>query len=212
MRYLQLFLGCLIVNIGVFILHSAHIGTGGSIGLALSISYWIDIAFPFAYVIVNIPFFILSIKKLGLQFTLSTVLAIAILSILSYITELIMPEISIPTWIGVILGSVIVGCGVILLFLNKSSLGGTSIVSLYLQRKFQWDPGKTLFIFDLFIILTTCYSIGWIGFIYSSLSAFIVSAMVSTFKKRIDEKINVTEVNEESIEENESNEMPVLQQ
>ncbi|MEK9198169.1 YitT family protein [Ureibacillus sp. FSL E2-3493] len=137
---------------------------------------------------------------------------IAILSILSYITEMVMPEISIPTWIGVIVGSVIVGCGVLLLFLNKSSLGGTSILSLYLQRKFQWDPGKTLFISDLFIILTTLYSIGWIGFIYSSVSAFIVSVIVSIFKKRIDEKMNRDEVKEQLTKENELTEMPVLQQ
>jgi len=207
MKYLHLFTACVIVSIGIFILHSAKVATGGTVGLALSISYWTALQFSLAYLIVNLPFLILSFKKLGKDFTLSTLISIAILSGISYLTGFI-PAISIPTWIGVILGSLFTGIGITYLFLNNSSLGGTSILAVFLQKKINWDPGKTLFILDLFILLTTIYSIGWYGLLYSTVSALIVSTVVSFSKKRIGEKISDNKV---SIIEDESSDMLIMQ-
>jgi len=208
LKYVHLVLACLIVNIGIFILHSAKVATGGTVGLALSINYWTTLSFSIAYLLVNLPFLVLSYKKLGKAFTLSTLVSIAILSGISFLTGFI-PFVSIPTWIGVILGSAFAGMGMTYLFLNNSSLGGTSILAVYLQKKYTWDPGKTLFILDIFILLTTVYSIGWSGLIYSTVSALIVSTIVSISRKRISEKINAEP--KEPLLEDESSEMLIMQ-
>lgn len=209
MKYLHLVLACLIVNIGIFILHNAKVATGGTVGLALSINYWTTLAFSLAYLLVNLPFLILSFKKLGKDFTLSTLLSIAILSGISFLTGFI-PSVIIPSWIGVLFGSAIVGIGMTYLFLKNSSLGGTSILAVYLQKKYNWDPGKTLFILDIFILLTTVYSIGWYGLIYSTASALIVSTIVSISRKRINEKINAQQENTVFLED-ESSDMLIMQ-
>ena len=189
MKYLHIYIACLIVNTGVYILHSANVATGGTVGLALSINYWITFGFAITYLLVNIPFMILAYKKLGKEFTVSTVISICILSGISFLTGFI-PTIAIPTWIGVLFGSTFAGIGMTYLFLNNSSLGGTSILAVYLQKKHNCNPGKTLFVLDIFIILTTVYSIGWSGLLFSALSAFIVSTIVSISRKQISEKLN----------------------
>lgn len=210
MKYVHLLLSCLLVNIGIYFLHSAHIGTGGTVGLGLSITYWTNIAFPITYTFINLPFFILSWKKLGRNFTLSTLFSIIIVSCLSYFTSFL-PTLPIPTLIGGIIGSILAGIGMILLFLNQSSLGGTGILSIYLQKRFQIDPGKSLFLMDFLIILSTLYSIGWIGFFYSGLSALIVSTMVSLYRKRINEQYNENEQEVQSDCDETSTDLPVLQ-
>lgn len=209
MKYMHLFLACFIVNIGIYLLHSAEIATGGTIGLALSISYWTKISFPVIYFFINLPFFILSWRKIGRDFTLSTLLAIIIVSSLSYLTSFL-PTLPLPTLVGGILGSMIAGIGVIYLFLNQSSLGGTSIFSIYLQQKYTLDPGKTLFVLDCLILITTLYSIGWIGFIYSVMSAFIVSTMVSIYRKRINQQFSQSKEPITILKE-EANDLPLLQ-
>lgn len=209
MKYVHIIIACLIINIGIFILHSAKVATGGTVGLALSINYWTTLAFSLAYLIVNLPFIILSYLRLGKDFTFSTLISIGILSGISFLTGFI-PTMAIPTWIGVVLGSVFAGIGMTYLFLNKSSIGGTSILAVFLQKKYNWDPGKTLFILDIFILLTTVYSIGWFGLIYSTVSALIVSTIVSISRKRINEKIN-PEPKTETILDDESSEMLIIQ-
>lgn len=209
MKYVHLVFACLIINIGIFILHSAKVATGGTVGLALSINYWTNLTFSLAYLIVNLPFIIISFKKLGKDFTLSTLVSIGILTGISFLTGFI-PTITIPTWIGVVSGSAFAGIGMTYLFLNKSSIGGTSILAILLQKQYNWDPGKTLFILDIFILLTTVYSIGWFGLIYSGLSALIVSTIVSVSRKRISEKINAKS-QDETILDDESSEMLIMQ-
>ena len=209
MKYVHLTIACIIVNIGIFILHSANVATGGTVGLALSINYWTSFGFALTYILVNVPFMILAYKKLGKDFTLSTVIAIGILSGISFLTGFI-PTIAIPAWIGVVLGSIFAGIGMTYLFLNNSSLGGTSILAVFLQKRYNWDPGKTLFILDIFILLTTVYSIGWSGLLYSTLSALIVSTIISISRKRISEKLNKKQENEFLLED-ESSEMLIMQ-
>ncbi|PYF04673.1 YitT family protein [Ureibacillus chungkukjangi] len=209
MKYVHLMIACLIVNMGIYILHSANVATGGTVGLALSINYWITLGFAITYLLVNIPFMILAYKKLGKEFTISTVISICMLTGISFLTGLI-PTISIPAWIGVVLGSAFAGIGMTYLFLKNSSLGGTSILAVFLQKKYNWDPGKTLFVLDIFILLTTVYSIGWSGLLYSALSAFIVSSIVSISRKQISAKLTDNH-EDDSILEDESSEMLIMQ-
>jgi uncharacterized membrane-anchored protein YitT (DUF2179 family) len=136
---------------------------------------------------VNLPFYILSIMKMGLDFTLSTLLSAGILSLLTAIDQFI-PDIIVPEWTGALLGGGLVGFGLSYLFCNGSSLGGVNILVLYLQRKLGWDPGKTTFVIDFAVVLSGVYSVGLIKGAYSILSIVIVSTIISYFKGRIANK------------------------
>jgi uncharacterized membrane-anchored protein YitT (DUF2179 family) len=152
--------------------------------MALGMSYLFNMPFSVALMTVSIPFYILSILRMGLQFTLSTFFAVLTLSFMSGIDQWL-PDFIIPGYVGSVLGGGLMGLGLSLLFLNGSSLGGVNVLVLYLQKRFGWDPGKLTFVADFMIVVFGTYSVGLVKGIYSVLSVLILSSIISYFKGRI---------------------------
>jgi uncharacterized membrane-anchored protein YitT (DUF2179 family) len=138
-KFLFIFLGCLLTSLGVIILKDSHIVTGGTAGLSLSLSYLTGLTFSILFFIVNLPFYIFSIYRMGWKFTLSTNGSVSLLSLLAAIEQWIL-AISIPMIVGSIFGGFIIGVGVTMVFLNGSSLGGANILALFLQKRFNINP------------------------------------------------------------------------
>lgn len=177
--------GCFITSFGLYLLKGSAIVTGGTAGLALSVSYLLPISFSILFTLINIPFYILSYFKMGRKFTFSTILAVSLVTIFSYLLPIILPPLAFYPLVGSIIGGVIIGIGTIILFMNGSSLGGAQILSITLQKQFNWNMGKTNFIFDTIVILIGLYSVGLVRGLYSIVSVFIISFMMSTFKEKI---------------------------
>ncbi|WP_026689666.1 YitT family protein [Alteribacter aurantiacus] len=184
MRILYMIIGCAVVSFGVLILQSSEVITGGTAGLALSLSYMIGSSFGLAFILINIPFYILSYLKMGTKFTLSTIFAVTTLSAMTELLQLF-PSFHLTPLLGSVIGGLIIGMGLAVLFLNGSSLGGANILSLFLQKKFGLDPGKTMFVFDSLVILTGLFSVGLVRGFYSILSVFMISMIVSMIKGKI---------------------------
>ena len=183
LQILKVLLGTLIVSIGVLILKRSEIITGGTVGLSLSLSYWLDTSFPLMYCLVNIPFYVLSLFKMGWKFTMSTLFAVSSLSLMSAAAARL-PEFVLPGWFGALTGGCVMGLGMAYLFLNGSSLGGSNILALFFHKKFGWNPGKVMFILDGLIIAGSFYSIGFFKSIYSVMSIVILSFIINLFKSR----------------------------
>ena len=64
-KTLYVILGCFIVCIGVILLQHSHLVTGGTTGIALGVSYFFNIPFSIALMVVSIPFYLLSIFRMG---------------------------------------------------------------------------------------------------------------------------------------------------
>ncbi|MDT8862691.1 YitT family protein [Alkalihalobacillus sp. MEB130] len=184
MKLLNVVLGCLVVSMGVLILQSSQVTTGGTAGLALSLTYGFDIPFSVMFFFINIPFYILAVMKMGWKFTLSTMFAVTTMSVLTEVIQYL-PSFSMTPWVGAILGGTVAGLGLSILFLNGSSLGGANILSLYVQKRFHFNPGITTFVFDFIVIFIGLFSIGLIRGLYSILSIVMISYIISFFKGKI---------------------------
>ncbi|ADU30298.1 YitT family protein [Evansella cellulosilytica] len=184
MKMIYMVVGCFIVSLGLLLLQYSEVITGGTAGLALSFSYLTNASFALTFFLINIPFYVLSYLKMGWKFTISTIFSVATLSIMTELVQLT-PYFYVHPLVGSITGGMIVGFGLCLLFLNGSSLGGANILSLFLQKRFNLDPGKTMFVFDLVVILIGLYSVGLIRGAYSILSIIMLSAVISLFKTKI---------------------------
>ena len=174
-------IGTALTSIGVLLLKSSHIASGGTAGLALSASYLFDMSFSQLFFIINIPFYIFAYFQLGPRFTVSTIISV---SLLSFFTDLgrFLPEYSAPIWAGTIIGGTIIGFGLSTLFLNGSSLGGFNILTLFLQKRFHIDPGKSTIAFDLLVLSTGFYAVGLIKGIFSVLTVIIIGTVISLRK------------------------------
>ncbi|MFC0472266.1 YitT family protein [Halalkalibacter kiskunsagensis] len=186
-HFIFLLFGCLLTAIGVTIVGQSQIVTGGTAGLALSSSYILGLPFYVLFFLINIPFYVFSVLRMGWEFTLSTILSVSMLSTMTYFSYLV-PEMTLTPFFGGVLGSVLIGFGLSVLFLNGSSLGGANILALYLQKKFDWDPGKVNFVFDFVVVLSGFYYLGLLNGMYSIMSIAIYSIIISYFKNQIKER------------------------
>lgn len=126
--------GCLITSFGLYLLKGSAIVTGGTAGLALSISYLLPISFSILFTLINIPFYILSYFKMGKKFTISTILAVSLVTLFSYLLSIILPPFALYPLLGSIIGGFIIGIGTIILFMNGSSLGEPKFCLLHFKN------------------------------------------------------------------------------
>ncbi|WP_112182369.1 MULTISPECIES: YitT family protein [Paraliobacillus] len=186
-RIMNIIFGIIIVSVGVLTLKHATIITGGTAGLALNLSYLILHPFSLIFFLVNIPFYLFSFIRMGWRFTLTTILSVSFLSILTSF-DLLLPTITLPIWFGAVLGGTFIGLGLSLLFANGSSLGGANILALFLHKRYNFNPGTTNFLFDLIVVMTGIYTVGFIRVLASIISIAMTSFIISYFKSRIAEK------------------------
>lgn len=180
----KVFIGCLITSIGVIILGHSHLATGGTAGLSLALAYMLQLPFAAVFFLINIPFYIFSFINMGRRFTLSTIAAVAMLSLMTGVDRWL-PVFSIPPLIGAVVGGIIVGAGVSFVLTSGTSLGGTNMLALYLKKKHKIDPGAANFVFDSLVVAFSFYSIGIPSGIMSVLSIAVTSLIISCFKERI---------------------------
>ncbi|HJV46137.1 MAG TPA: YitT family protein [Bacillota bacterium] len=181
----KLLFGCLLVGCGILFLRHAHLVTGGTAGLALSLSYLVNFPFSVLFFLVNLPFYVLSVMRMGWSFTFSTLFAVTTLSFITGVDQWIPRELTIHPLMGSLVGGLAVGFGLCILFINRSSLGGANILAIYVQKRWGIDPGKFTFAFDSLVVLTGVYSVGFWNGCYSILSILVLARIISHYKMRI---------------------------
>jgi uncharacterized membrane-anchored protein YitT (DUF2179 family) len=183
-KLINIFFGCLLTSIAVIILKHSYIVTGGIAGLSLMASYFFNVSFSSVFFGINIPFFIFSFVKLGRKFTLSTLAAVTILSLMTVVDKRL-PLFSIPTFAGAALGGIIAGFGLSIIAINGASLGGTNMLAIFLQKRYTINPGITNFTFDFIVVFLSLYTVDIYKGMLSILSIAITSSIISYFKGRI---------------------------
>ncbi|WP_339206432.1 YitT family protein [Paenibacillus sp. FSL K6-3182] len=182
-KWLHIAAGCFVTAGGLVILKHSHIVTGGTAGLSLSLSPQLQVSFHYLFLLLNLPFLIFSYFYMGKSFTFKTIGAIALLSSLSAIND-ILPAFTIPPLIGAIVGGLFIGAGITALFRNGASLGGATILAIYLHKKHGVNAGITNFAFDFLVVLTSLSVFSIKSGLYSALSIAVTSAFLSFYKRR----------------------------
>lgn len=148
-----LFTGTLFVALGVVMFNQAGLLTGGTVGLALLAHYATGIDFGPAYFVVNLPFYVLAWVRMGAAFTLKTLAAVGLLSAVVHFLPLGLAFRHLSPVLAAVLGGLLCGTGMLVLFRHRASLGGLNVVVLYLQERFGWRAGKVQMVLDGCIVL-----------------------------------------------------------
>ncbi|MFP3888017.1 YitT family protein [Priestia filamentosa] len=183
-KLFNILLACLLTGTGVIILNHSHVVTGGTAGLSLSLAYLSDAPFTILFFLINIPFYIFSFFKMGMKFTVTTICAVTLLSLITAVNPFL-PSFEIPSILGAVIGGAVIGLGLSFLFINSASLGGFNIVTLYFQKRFQLNPGKVNFSLDFTVVLLSMYSIGIFKGLCSVVSIAVTSFIIGYFKRQI---------------------------
>ena len=128
--------GTLIVALGVAIYGKAGLVTGGTVGLSFFLHYASGISFGRLFFVLNLPFYTLSVKKMGWKFTIKTFCAVLLLAGWSEMMPSVLQLDGLNPLYAAVIGGLLMGVGLLILFRHKSSLGGINILVLFLQERF----------------------------------------------------------------------------
>jgi len=152
-----LLIGTLFVALAVVLFRHTGLLTGGTAGLAFLLHYLSGYPFGLIFFLLNIPFYILSIRVLGWAFTGKTFAAVALLSVYSEV---------LPRWIhlgdlnpafAAIMAGLLTGVGLLMLMRHRASLGGVGVLAIYMQEKHGWNAGKLQMAIDCAIVLAAFF-------------------------------------------------------
>lgn len=127
--------GTMFVSLGTLIYTETMLTVGSSAGLALLLSYVSGWGFGLIFFIVNLPFYILAVKRMGWAFTLRTFTAVALVSILSKLNGQWIDFSHLDPLYATVIGGGLIGTGLLMLFRHRTGLGGINILAMYLQDK-----------------------------------------------------------------------------
>lgn len=183
-KSLYILIGLFLTAIGIKLLNIHTLTFGGTAGIATLVSFMTNWTWGILFLIVNLPFFILSIKKLGWNFSLLTFLCIILISAISDLMDyLTLPLIS-PIAAAVIAGSLI-GIGVSFVLNSGASLGGIHILALYLEQKSNINRGISLFVTDFIIVSSAVVMFGFKNALISIIAITVASFLTGKLKSAV---------------------------
>ncbi|WNB90312.1 YitT family protein [Bacillus sp. NEB1478] len=182
-KSLAILAGLFLTAAGMKILNIHSLTFGGTAGIATLGSFLSNWSWGILFLIVNLPFFILSIRKLGWTFSISTFLCILLVSaITDLLTYIHFPTVT-PIFASLFAGTLI-GVGVSLVLNSGASLGGIHILALYLEQKSNINRGLTLFVTDFMIVSSAIVIVGFNNAFISIFSISIASFIVGKLKAK----------------------------
>ncbi len=176
-------LGCslLAVALDMFIIPN-HISPGGVSGLAAALSALIPVSVGVLSFLINLPLLIAAWRILGFRQLFGTLIATVLLSLFIDLFSLFLPVYSGNILLAAVLGGVLAGAGIGLLFLRGISTGGTDLLSILLLRAFPNLPvGGLMLGCDAAVVLVAVLVFRDIEVaLYSIVVIFVASKMIDS--------------------------------
>jgi uncharacterized membrane-anchored protein YitT (DUF2179 family) len=144
--------GSMLAALGVTMLSAADLLIGGTAGLGFLLRYSMGLSFGLVFFLLNLPFYWIAYRRLGLAFTVKTFTAVAVTSLLTEILPALISFEHVHPVAAALFGGLLIGTGMLALFRHRASLGGFGILALYLQDRFGWRAGFVQLGLDLVVL------------------------------------------------------------
>jgi uncharacterized membrane-anchored protein YitT (DUF2179 family) len=167
--------GTMFMALGVVIYTKAVLLAGSTAGLALLLQYASGIGFWWLFFAINLPFYILAVRKLGWAFTLRTFAAVTLVSIFTRLTSDLISFSHLDPLYAAVMGGALSGTGLLILFRHRTGLGGINVVAIYLQDRFGIRAGYFQLAVDLSILAAAVFVIPFDRLALSVLGAVVVN-------------------------------------
>lgn len=176
---LALLLGSALVSLGVIFFNQVGLLTGGTAGLAIFITKVTDLSFGQVFFALNLPFYILSVARMGWRFTINTFIAVSIVSFAVDHLYHVIQIAEIHTLYAALLGGGLIGTGMLVIFRHKMSLGGFNILALFLQERFGIRAGKVQMALDCTIVVLSLFIVDVSLVLLSVLGAIVTNLILA---------------------------------
>lgn len=130
-----------------------QIAPGGLTGLATVLNYLFSLPIGTTIWVFNLPLFVAAWLRLGHEFTLRTLVATTITSILVDATAPFVPPFRGNMILTCIFGGVLAGAGLGLIFMRGATTGGSEVIARLLERKWSGIPiGRLILAVDAVVV------------------------------------------------------------
>jgi uncharacterized membrane-anchored protein YitT (DUF2179 family) len=157
--YASIFFGLALYAIGLIgFIKPVGIVTGGLTGIALLVEYASGIPLQYTYFFTNCALLLVALKLLGFKFMIKTIYGVIVLTFLltlcqTYITE---PIVKNEPLLSGVIGAMMCGTGIGLVFSANGSTGGTDIVVALINKYKNIAFGRGMLLCD-FVIISSSY-------------------------------------------------------
>lgn len=188
-KYICLICGCILFSMYASILLTpAKIGTGGILGICLSLNKLFNLKIGLTTIILNIPLFLFGFKLLGKSFAIKSALIVIISSLLiDYMNVNFSNYHFIPVsdkLTSAIFCGVVSGIGMSMIFMGGGSTGGLDISAKMVSNKFKSFPlSKIMLCQDIVVYVLVGFVLGPQSVLYALIMSFIRSKTIDTIQE-----------------------------
>lgn len=153
--YLNILIGLILYAVGLIgFIKPVGIVTGGLAGIALLIEYGSGIPLQYTYFIVNCGLLVVALKILGVKFLVKTIFGVVVLTGLLTFFQLVItkPIIENEPLLSGVIGAMLCGAGIGLVFNANGSTGGTDIIVALINKYKNVAFGRGMLLCDFTII------------------------------------------------------------
>ncbi|WP_298934165.1 YitT family protein [uncultured Ramlibacter sp.] len=169
-----LFAGTLFVSLALLLYNKAGLLTGGTAGAAFLLHYATGWSFGKLFFAINLPFYWFAWRRMGREFTLKTFASVSLLSLLADWSPTVFRIETLHPAYAAIAGGFLLGTGCLFLARHRASLGGATIVALYLQDHHGIRAGKVQLAIDCCIVLLALFVVDPARVAWSILGAAVM--------------------------------------
>ncbi|MGL5712564.1 MAG: YitT family protein [Paraclostridium sp.] len=205
-EYSIITIGVILVAFGIQYFYAPNdIAGGGLSGLALIINnYMPSLSVGTIIFLGNLVLFVVSFILIGGEFGFKTIYASFALSLFIEIMEKVLHSTAITTnlLLAVVVGTLIIGTGLAIVFSINASTGGTDILAKILNKYTTFNIGISLLIVDLFVAIMGGFTFGLDKGIYSLIAIVINGLLVDKVIEKIEKNRNnkLEKIESENIE------------
>ncbi|HYX07535.1 MAG TPA: YitT family protein, partial [Bacteroidales bacterium] len=187
----------IIITFGLFLnalgwtafLIPAEITGGGSSGVATLIFYATGLPVGISFLIINVFLVIFAIKMLGARFGIKTIYAVVVLSVfLAVLQQAITEPIIKENFMSAVIGGILAGAGVGIVFTQGGSTGGTDIIAMIVNKYKNISPGRVILYLDVLIISSSYLLFHSIekmvyGYVTMGVASYVIDMVLSGSKQ-----------------------------
>ena len=174
---------CLYVLSWTLFLVPAQITGGGISGMAAVIYYSTKIPIGLTFFVINVFLVAIAVKVLGASFGIKTVFSMIVLSLLFLVPQSLFPEAIIKdNFLSAVLGGMMGGVGIGLVFSRGGSTGGTDIIAMIINKYRNISPGRIIMYCDVIIIGSSYFLVHSLDkMVYGFVSMAVVSYTLDAY-------------------------------
>ncbi|WP_367272667.1 YitT family protein [Amaricoccus sp.] len=158
--------------------------TGQTAGIALLVAMATGWPFGAVFLALNLPFMWLAWTRMGPGFTIRTLLAVALVSLLTALQPRLVNFGAVDPVAGAILAGMISGAGLLALFRHGASLGGIGVLGVWLQDRTGFRAGYTQMVVDAGVFVAALVLLPPKSVALSLLGAVVLNASIAINHRR----------------------------